>query len=157
MPVSWAVAHAKRLVTITFKGALCCQDIDDCAAGIMTPATLSYRKLVDLTEGSLPSSPEVMAALVEHAREHGGSGVMGPLAIVTLPDAHRQQASLFEALSSAADRPLKVFSDRQAARDWLDTIPPSVVRPREPLFGVRLHSGAVGMAPRGVASDFHCS
>jgi hypothetical protein len=124
MPVLWAVTHATGLVTITFKGVICRQDVDDCADGIMTPATLSYRKLVDLTQASLPSSPAVMAAFVEHAREHGRSGVMGPLAIVTLPDAHGQQAPLFEALSSAADRPLKVFSDAQAARDWLHTIPP---------------------------------
>jgi hypothetical protein len=116
MPVLWAVTHATRLVTITFKGVICRQDVDDCADGIMTPATLSYRKLVDLTQGSLPSSPAVMAAFVEHAREHGRSGVMGPLAIVTLPGAHRQHAGLFQALSSAADRPLRVFSDAQAAR-----------------------------------------
>jgi hypothetical protein len=156
MPVLWGVAHAKRLVTITFKGVICRQDIDDCAAGIMTPATLSYRKLVDLTQGSLPSSPEVMAAFVRHARQHGRSGVMGPLAIVSPPDAQAQRAHLFEALSSAADRPLKVFSDPQAARDWLDTIPASVVL-REPLFEVRLHSAAIGKAHPPIALDIHAS
>jgi hypothetical protein len=126
--VSWAVAHANRLVTITFKGVICRQDIGDCADGIMTPATLSYRKVVDLTEASLPSRPGVMAALVEHAREHGRLGVMGPVAIVTFPAAQGRQARLFEALSAAADRPLKVFTDPQAARDWLETVPPNYHR-----------------------------
>src|SRR3954447_3958763 len=95
MPVLWGVAHAKRLVTISFKGVICRQDIDDCADGIMTPATLSYRKLVDLTQGSLASSPEVMAAVVGHAREHGRLGAMGPLAFVCPPYAQAQHARLF--------------------------------------------------------------
>jgi hypothetical protein len=157
MPVLWGVAHAKRLVTITFKGVICRQDIDDCADGIMTPATLSYRKLVDLTQGSLASSPEVMAAVVGHAREHGRLGAMGPLAFVCPPYAQAQHARLFQALSSAADRPLKVFSDAQAAHGWLDTIPPRLVRPREPLFETRLHPAAVSKAPTHIGSDVHVS
>jgi len=126
MPVLWAAFHSTRLVTITFKGVICRQDIDDCTDGIMTPATLSYRKLVDLRQGSLALSPDDIAALAEHAREYGRSGVMGALAIVARPDEHGPQALLFEALSLAADRPLKVFRDLQAARDWLDAVPSSV-------------------------------
>ena len=126
MPVLWAAFHSTRLVTITFKGVICRQDIDDCTDGIMTPATLSYRKLVDLRQGSLALSADDIAALAEHAREYGCSGVMGALAIVARPDEHGPQALLFEALSLAADRPLKVFRDLQAARDWLDAVPSSV-------------------------------
>ena len=126
MPVLWAAFHSTRLVTITFKGVICRQDIDACTDGIMTPATLSYRKLVDLRQGSLALSPDDIAALAEHAREYGRSGVMGALAIVALSDEHGPLAPLIEALSIAADRPLKVFCDIQAARDWLDAVPPSV-------------------------------
>jgi hypothetical protein len=126
MPVLWAAFHSTRLVTITFKGVICRQDIDACTDGIITPATLSYRKLVDLRQGSLALSPEDIAALAEHARECGRSGVMGGLAIVALPDEQGPQALLFEALSIAADRPLKIFTDLQAAWDWLDALPPSV-------------------------------
>jgi len=138
MPVSWAVAHAKRLVTITFEGNIRRQDIDDCAAGIMTPATLSYRKIVDLTGGSLPSKPDITTALVDHARKHGRSDAMGPLAIVTLPQELGRQAPLFESLSAAADRSLKVFTDPQAARRWLETIPSSEFPPKDPVFDVWL-------------------
>ena len=126
MPVLWAVVHSSRIVTITFRGVICRQDIDDCADGIMTPATLSYRKLVDLSQGALALSPQDIAALAEHAREYGRSGVMGALAIVARPDEHGPQALLFEALSVAVDRPMKVFRDLQAARDWLDAVPSSV-------------------------------
>jgi hypothetical protein len=124
MPVLWNAFHATCLVTITFTGIISRQDIDDCTDGIMTPATLSYRKLVDLTEASLALSREDVAALAERVREHSRTGAIGALAFIVLPgdEEHRR---LFEALSAAADRPLKVFCDLQAARDWLDAVQPS--------------------------------
>jgi hypothetical protein len=128
MPVLWGVIHSTRLVTITVKGATCRQDIDACTDGIMTPATLSYRKLLDLTQGSLTLSSEDVAALAERVRAHGRAGVIGPLAIVARPGDDKQQALLFEALSTAADRPLRVFCDLEAARDWFDAIPPTADR-----------------------------
>lgn len=126
MPVLWAAFHSNRLVTITFMGVVGRKDIDDCADGIMTPATLSYPKLVDLTQGSLALSPDDIAALAERVRQHSRAGAMGAVALVTLPEKHEEQSLLFEALSTAADRPLKVFCDRQAARTWLDAIPSNV-------------------------------
>ena len=122
MPVLWAAFHSTRLVTITFKGVICRQDIDDCTDGILTPATLSYRKLVDLRQGSLALSPEDIAALAERVREHGRAGTMGALALIVEPGAHEKHGLLFEALSTAADRPPKVFCNLQAARDWLDPV-----------------------------------
>src|SRR5687767_12537330 len=120
MPVLWNAFHSSRLVTIAFKGVIGRQDIDDCTDGIMTPATLSYRKLVDLTQGSLALTAEDIAALAQRVREHARAGTMGALAIIVLPSQHEQHGLLFDALSAAAERPLKVFSDPQAARDWLD-------------------------------------
>jgi hypothetical protein len=134
MPVLWNAFHSTRLVTITFDGVTCRKDLDDCMDGIMTPATLSYRKLVDLTHGSLALSREDIAALAERVREHGRAAPMGALAILVRPGEREQHALLFDALSAAADRPLKVFSDAATARDWLDTIPPSpAFRPQDPL------------------------
>jgi hypothetical protein len=126
MPVLWGAFHSTRLVTITFIGVIGRQDIDACSDGIMTPATLSYRKLVDLTQGSLALSPDDVAALAERVREHGRAGALGAVAIVSLREKHEEQSLLFDALSTAAERPLKVFRDIQTARDWLDTIAPKV-------------------------------
>jgi hypothetical protein len=134
MPVLWNAFHSTRLVTITFEGVACRKDLDDCTDGIMTPATLSYRKLVDLRNGSLALSPEDIAALAERVRECGQAAPMGALAILVLPGECEQHAPLFAALAAAADRPLKVFSDVGTARDWLNTVPPSpTFRPEDPL------------------------
>ena len=124
MPVRWAAFHSTRMVEITFAGVIRRQDMDDCADGIMTPATLSYRKLVDLRRSSLALSPADVAGLADRVRAHNRDRALGAVAFVSHGD--EQQSRLFEALSAAADRPLKVFSDPQAARDWLDAAPSNV-------------------------------
>jgi hypothetical protein len=108
------------MVEITFAGVIRREDMDDCADGIMTPATLSYRKLVDLRECLLALSPADVAAIAERVRAHNRDKTLGAVAFVAQEGG--QQSRLFEALSVAADRPLKVFSEARAAREWLDGI-----------------------------------
>lgn len=123
MPVLWAALHSTRLVTITFKGVISAKDIDEYMDGVLTPATLSYRKLVDLTEGSLSLTVDDITALTERVREHSRMGTMGAVAIAVGPDEQKRYGLLFDSVAAVADRPLKVFCDLQAARDWLDAAP----------------------------------
>jgi hypothetical protein len=125
MPVLWAALHSTRLVTITFKGVISRKDMDEYADGVLTPATLSYRKLVDLTQGSLTLTVDDITALTERVRAHGRAGPMGAVAIAVGSDEQKRYRLLFDSVSAAADRPLKVFCDLQAARDWLDAAPTS--------------------------------
>ena len=124
MPVIWAALHSARLVTITFKGVITRKDMDDYIDGVLTPATLSYRKLVDLTQASLTLTLDDIAALTERVRGHSRAGTMGAVAIAVGPDEQKRYGLLFDSVSAAADRPLKVFCDLQAARDWLETTRP---------------------------------
>ena len=122
MPVLWTVSHATRTVVISVTGAVRLADMQECAAGIMTPATLSYRKLVDLTEVQPAMSAEDIDTLAEYVREQSGIGPMGALAITAGTDEAEQQARLFGSLAVAA-RPLKIFRELTAAQEWLDTQP----------------------------------
>jgi hypothetical protein len=124
MPVTWAAFHSTRLVTITLRGVITREDFDDYLDGVLTPATLSYRKLVDLTEGSVALSAAEIAGFTARVHEHSRAGTMGAVALAVRPNAQKQLALLIESLSSAADRPLKVFGDLRTARDWLDTPSP---------------------------------
>src|SRR5262245_13531432 len=101
MPVHWTVFHATRQVVITARGIVHLSDMEECVEGIMTPATLSYRKLVDLSRGRAALSREDIATLATYARERSGSGPMGPLAITVGSDEAEQQARLFGILSAA--------------------------------------------------------
>ena len=69
MPVPWRVFHSTREVV---DGAVCLKEMEECVEGIMTPATRSYRKFVDLAKGHfalgrdqsrvVPSAPQPMFA-----------------------------------------------------------------------------------------------
>lgn len=61
-------------------------------------------------------------------RDYCGTNAMGPAAIVALSNESYQQARLFET-RAVADRPLKIFRDLQAARDWLDSEPVEALSP----------------------------
>ena len=122
MPVLWGldhltrlVFHSTRLVVISVRGVVHLNDMEECVDGIMTSATMSYRKLVDLSEGQPVLSREDFVALSEYVREHSSTGPQGALAINAGPEEGEQQARLFESLS-LADRPLMIFREPQAAR-----------------------------------------
>jgi hypothetical protein len=126
MPILWTVFHSTREVVISVDGVSLLKEMEECVEGIMTPATRSYRKLVDLVKGRLALSLEDIEALAAYVRELGGTGPMGALAITVGSDASERQAQHFESLS-VADRPLKIFRDLKAARAWLNTQPSRVL------------------------------
>ncbi len=122
MPVLWSVSHATRSVVISAEGVVRLGDMEECVRGIVMPATLSYRKLIDLAEAELALNREGVMALAKYVREHRGSGPTGAMAITVASDEIERQARLFQALT-AADRPVKIFREREAARLWLDAQP----------------------------------
>ena len=122
MPVIWNVSHSTREVVISVTGAVLLKEMKECADGIMIPATRSYRKLVDMVEGRLALSREDIAALAEHVRERSQSGPMGAVAIAVGSNESAQQIRLFDSLS-VAERPLEIFRELQAAREWLNSQP----------------------------------
>ena len=96
--------------------------MQECVRAIAMPATLSYRKLVDLRKAELAFGRDGVMALSRYIREHRGTGRMGPLAIVIGSDELEQQARQFRALE-VEDRPLKIVRDVETARAWLDSQP----------------------------------
>jgi hypothetical protein len=77
MPVLWTVFHSARLVEISAEGTVLLKDMQECVEGITAPATLSYRKLVDLSAGKSTLRRDDIAVLAEYARECAGIGPMG--------------------------------------------------------------------------------
>jgi hypothetical protein len=134
MPVRWTVFHSTRDVVIFIDGAARLQEMGEYVESVMTPATRSYRKLVNMTQGYLVVSREDIATLAARVRDLGGSGPMGAVAVTVGSDRSERQVRHFESLS-VVDRPLKIFRDLQAARAWLATQPSRAVPPwlEEPL------------------------
>ena len=136
MPVHWRVSHSTRSVVISATGVIRLADMQECLHAVAMPATLSYRKLVDLAQAELAVDRDGVIALSRYVREHRGTGRMGALAIVVGSDAVEQQARQFKSLE-VDDRPMKIFRDHTAAHDWLLTqpsplLPPWLELPDEP-------------------------
>jgi len=121
------VSHSTRSVVIEATGAIHLAEMQECVRAIAMPATLSYRKLVDLGQAELAFGRDGIIGLSRYIREHRGTGPMGALEIVVGSDAIEQQARQFKSME-IEDRPLKIFRDASAARAWLDT-QPSPLRP----------------------------
>jgi hypothetical protein len=122
MPVTWGIDHAACMVVATAEGVLRAHDIEDYLDGVARAATLSYRKIFDMSQCSPELSPLDMMALGNRIRAYMNVAPMGPVAIVAGSDETYRHARLFETLA-VADRPLKIFRERQAARHWLDSQP----------------------------------
>jgi hypothetical protein len=113
---------------VTINGVVRLSDMEDYLEKVMSPATMSYHKLVDLTDSSLSLSQQDLAVLAECVRDYASSGPMGALAVVVASDETEQQIRQFGSLSGA-ERPWKIFRMSQPARDWLASQP--MVAPRD--------------------------
>lgn len=122
MPVIWNVFHSSREVVILVQGVVHLKEMKECVDGILTPATRSYRKLVNLVEGRLALGRGDLAALAAFVRERSESQPRGAVAIAVGSDESEEQLRLFDSLT-VADRPLEIFRELSAARAWLDSQP----------------------------------
>jgi hypothetical protein len=128
MPISWGVNHAARLVSAKATGELGRTDFEDYLDGLGAAATLSFRKVLDMSESRLALSAEDMAALGARIRGHESMGPMGSVAIIAGSDELYDQIRLFESVVHA-NRPLKIFRDAELAYAWLNVgLPKGVQR-----------------------------
>lgn len=118
MPIGWGVDHTARLVSATARGELGRTDIEDYLEGLAAAATLSYRKVFDMSQCRLVLSKEDMLAIGARIRGHESIGPMGKVAVIVNSEEAFEQARLLEA-NVKAERPLKIFRDVPAAYDWL--------------------------------------
>jgi hypothetical protein len=128
MPITWGVNHGARLVSAKATGELGRTDFEDYLDGLGAAATLSFRKVLDMSESRLALSAEDMAALGARIRDHESMRPMGSVAIIAGSDELYDQIRLFESVVYAK-RPLKIFRDAELAYAWLNVgLPKGVQR-----------------------------
>ena len=121
MPIQLAIDHGARTVVATGSGILRIEDIEGYFYGL-TPATLSYGKLLNLSHCSLDVTSEELVALAQQFNALGLSERLGPTAVVVRSEATFRQVADFKAMT-AMTRPLQIFEERDAAYTWLTTNP----------------------------------
>jgi len=127
MPIAWAIDHAARIVVGTADGRLGLKEVEGYLDGMAQTATLSYRKLLDLTQCAPELSQEDLTSLGARVNAYRVEGAMGPAAIVVASEEAYQQARRFGELT-AARRSLKIFRELGDAYRWLGTEPATATR-----------------------------
>jgi len=122
MPIDLAIDHAKRMVTGTAHGTLQLRDVEDYLDGLARTATMSYRKLLDLTRCSSALSDADHLALGARFNSYRNVGSMGPAAVVVGSEEMHGQIETFGS-RTASRRPFRVFREIAQAERWLRSIP----------------------------------
>ncbi len=124
MPVTWTISHPSRLVLAVARDSVNLGDLQEYLDSIVVDGAMPYRKIFDLTHGSLDLDNKEMMLLGARIRAYGTTSEMGPLAIVAGTPKSYERARLYMTLASA-DRPMQLFTELHLARKWLDQVVPS--------------------------------
>ena len=119
MPVHWTVSHPQRLVVAVAKDEVTVADIEQYFAGVTADGAMAYRKIFEITHTPNALSDENLKALGQRVVFYAQHGQMGAVAIVAASDESYAQAQLF-AGAAQVRRPLQIFRELHAARQWLD-------------------------------------
>lgn len=122
MPLHWTVDSKERLVTTIADGHVTLEEVEDYIRAMNGAGTQSYRKLFDGSRGETDMTPEDMLAIGARLRERHACGASGPLAIV-IPPEKADLVSRVLGILAAADRPMRVFSEVEPARRWIESLP----------------------------------
>jgi hypothetical protein len=120
MPVHWTVSHPQRLVVAVTKDQVTVADIEQYFAGVTADGAMAYRKIFEITHAPMAISEENLKALGQRVVFYAEHGQIGPVAIVAASDESFAQAQIFAA-ASPTRRPLAIFRELHAARQWLDS------------------------------------
>jgi hypothetical protein len=122
MPVHWTISHAQRLVVAVTKEPVTVADIEQYFAGVTAGGGMAYRKIFEITQTPAALSEENLRALGQRVMFYAQHGQIGPLAIVAASDESYAQAQIF-ASAAMVRRPLQIFRELHAARQWLEQQP----------------------------------
>ncbi len=122
MPLHWTVDSKERLVITIADGHVTREDVDRYIQAMNGAGTQPYRKLFDGSRGETDMTPEDMLGIGVLLRERHATGKPGPLAVVIPPD-KADLVSRVLGILATADRPMRVFSEVEPARRWIESLP----------------------------------
>ena len=123
MPIHWTISKPTKLIVAVCKDTVSRQDIEGYLDAVVVADGLPHRKIFDMTHAEVKLTNDDMMALAARIRAYATTGQMGPLAIVASTPQSYERAHLFTTLADA-ERPVRIFRELHAARQWLDTEAP---------------------------------
>ena len=122
MPVHWTVSHSQKLVVAIAKDTVTVADIEQYFAGVTADGAMGYRKIFEITHTPMALTEDNLKVLGQRVVFYAEHGQIGPIAIVAASDESFAQAQIF-ASAAQVSRPLQIFRELHAARQWLEAQP----------------------------------
>lgn len=120
MPLTWAISHADRLVTMKAEEPVTLKEAEEYLDDIVINEAMPYRKLVDCTTMRTEISDDEMMQLAARMRAYVATLQGGPLAFVVTKADVLDYVRRYINLVIGAKRPVKIFSTADEAHRWLD-------------------------------------
>ncbi|UYN96124.1 MAG: hypothetical protein KIT25_04030 [Enhydrobacter sp.] len=120
MPIYVTVYHLDRMIVGKTEGEVKLGDLDGYFDAVIKARAIGYRKIFDATGGTSALTAADVDAFRKRMQSFvaRGNGRVGPFAVVAGPQRHERLADICRTVASA-DRPMRIFSDIFAARQWL--------------------------------------
>ena len=122
MSFHWHIESQTQRVTITADGDFTRADVEAYLKAVEASGAVAWSKLFDGRFSRTSMSREDMLALGVLFRSYHVHGPVGPLAAV-VPDIQVDHVNRLLGILAAADRPMRVFSELEPARRWIDRLP----------------------------------
>jgi len=121
MPVHWTVDSEARLFEVTCTGVVEADEIHRMLDVLVGSDALGYRKLFDGSQADTRMGPlDILSIGVRMRGLHGDGTRLGPLAVVIPPDKYPLLSRILGIVASPR-RPMRIFSEVDRARKWLDS------------------------------------
>ncbi len=118
MPIYWTIDSKERLMTVIAEGDVTRPEFESYLDVIDNANLHAYRKLFDGGSADTRMGAEDIMAMGVRMRSAHQSHAVGPLAVV-VPEDKIAMMSRVLGMLAAANRPMRVFHEVGAARDWI--------------------------------------
>ncbi len=130
MAVHWTINSEAKLFEVSCSGVVEPDEVHQMLDVLVGSDALGYRKLFDGSQADTNMGAlDVLSIGVRMRGLHGDGTRLGPLAVVIAPDKYPLLSRVLGIVASPR-RPMRIFSDVDQARKWLDT---PAVRRRMPV------------------------
>lgn len=119
MPLQWKIDAQERLMSVLAIGTVSRADVDGFIDAVMSNSVLAYRKYFDASQAMSSITVEDAIGLGKRFRSVHAGAVVGPLALV-MPRDRGDHLERLLGMIAVADRPMRVFTNREKARLWLE-------------------------------------
>jgi len=120
MPIYVTVYHLDKMVVGKTERDVTLADIEDYLDDVVKARAVPYRKIFDASSDTSVLSPEDVVTLRNKLAEFTQKrDNVGPFAVVTGGNRQGRMADICQTITTA-NRPMRVFADIQATRQWLE-------------------------------------